>query len=633
MEKIFEEGEKIYPISDKSQRCDERLAGHYTIENWAEMVYHLKEGKSKERFIELMKKTEYSYFFEGLNFEYGINKFPKNLIKSFQIYKEAANNSNDSMSMFRMYHIYKNDFKKFNISKRNRVLEKFYLFKCFSFLRYPILDNDQDLLNRFDIPEETNIHFEEEDEDFSLFSRFIKFLKNNYKLYEINLDDVLIIESVIDYKIKRNFENGIKNLKNLANKNNLEALYKLTCFEKDTNDEETEKRFNFLFSKEYYRSYIDYALYLNKKNNYTKALEILKIAKNNGFVSAGFLYFDIFLENVDFSLFMNEAINSPFSKGNELYNLFQILIDDILTESVYSFFEFIFLRKIVVKHYDFEEKFNNHFYDYMKEIVNFLMKIAGDINVVQKTKMIKKYFCNYAFFKELYLACGTLYFYGINNLVNIDVCKALNNFIISYKSSESDSYKRFCYYYIYRTLKKMYEENKLNQSNHQILTYSISEEKIKNIEKKLFNKYNSSINDDIKFLSSSYFYYLSRLFNKKIGNDGGEKLLEFIYLKRAMDSKNDQPSLGSIINIYRKNKSKIILEKKEKEFKEEFNNMILYNDSEGYGEDGSICPICYTNKRNVIVLPCKHLFCDFCLEHFEKCPICRSSILIKHSIG
>ena len=174
----------------------------------------------------------------------------------------------------------------------------------------------------------------------------------------------------------------------------------------------------------------------------------------------------------------------------------------------------------------------------------------------------------------------------------------------------------------------MHEEN-----NNQNLANYISYEKLKNIEKEIFNKYYSSLNDDIAMLSSSYFYYLSRLFHKKIGNDGGEKLLEFIYLKKASDYRNIQPSMGSIINIYRKNKSKILLDKNEKEYKEEFNNMMLYNDSEGYGEDGSICPICYENKRNVIALPCKHLFCDFCLNQFDKCPICRSSILLRHFIG
>ena len=630
--KIFEEGEKFYPISEKSKKCDDKLADNYTIENWAEMAYHLKEGKSRERYIELMKKTEYSNFFEGLNYEYGINKYPKDINKAFQIYKQSADNSTDSMSMFRMYYIYKNDFKTFNINKRNRVLEKFYLFKCYSFLRYPIIDREQSLLNRFNIPYVTHTHFKEEDEDFEIFHRYITFLKTNYKLYNINPDDLIIIESVIEYKLNFEIEaqdrdNCINNLKNLVKKFNLEALYKLTCFEMDNNDEETEKRFNFLFNKEYYRSYIDYALYLNKKNNYKKALEILNIAKKKGMVSAGLLYYDIFLDNVDFSVFINESINSPFSYDNELFNLFQILIDDILTESVYSFFEFIFLRKIFVKHYGFEQNFNKYFYDYLKEIVNFLMKIVGDTNdknTEEKKKIINKYFCGDENFKELNLACGTLYYYGINNLVNIDLNKALNHFNISYKNSESHSYKRFCFYFIHRIYKNMYENN--TKQNYQY----ISKEYLKYEENILYNKYISSINGDTSNLSSSYFYYLSRLLHEKIGNNGN-KLLEFICLKRAIEYKNDSPGSGSIISIYRKNKSKLLLKKYENEFKEELNNIII-SDSEGYGEDGSLCPICFENKRNKVALPCKHLFCEFCISKLTKCPICRGNILVKHLI-
>ena len=98
-----------------------------------------------------------------------------------------------------------------------------------------------------------------------------------------------------------------------------------------------------------------------------------------------------------------------------------------------------------------------------------------------------------------------------------------------------------------------------------------------------------------------------------------------------MDYKNDTPGSGSVISIYRKNKSKILLKKNEKEFKEELDNLII-NDSEGYGDDGSICPICFENKRNKVALPCKHLFCDFCLSKLDKCPICRSNILIRQLI-
>ena len=35
---------------------------------------------------------------------------------------------------------------------------------------------------------------------------------------------------------------------------------------------------------------------------------------------------------------------------------------------------------------------------------------------------------------------------------------------------------------------------------------------------------------------------------------------------------------------------------------------------EGYGEDGTICPICLENKKSIICLPCKHFFCRVCMN-------------------
>ena len=636
-EAIYEKGEKLYPISDESKETDERCNKLYTIENWAELFYHLKEGKSKERFIELVKNSEYSTFFEGLNYEYGINNYPQDLKKAFQIYKEAANNTIDSLSMFRMYHIYKNDYKKFNIPKRIRIYEKFYIFKCFSFMRYPLIKRDQNLANRFDITYETIIHFEEEDKNFKIFNEFIEFLNTYYKLYDINPKDLIIIEAVVNHLLNDNInenekKNSLQKLINISNEGNLEALYKLTCLTQDKNKEEieTEKMFKLLIDKGYNRSYIDYALYLNKKKRYKEALEVLKIARKNKVIPAGFMYYDILLEEIDFSLLMNEAINSSFSKECELYNLIEILIDDILTESVYSYFEFIFFRKIIIKHYNLEEQFNKHFSDYTKELAYFLIKITSETNLNKRKKIILKYFCRDEFFQELHLACGTLYFYGINNLIQKNMNKSLIDFIISYKSAESDSYKRFCYFYIYKIRKNIYEENKLKQINDNSNGF-INENDLKDTEKKLFDKYYNSINEKIDLLSSSYFYYLSRLFHKKLGNNG-DKLLEGICINKACEYRNDSPGNGSIISIYRKYKSKITKNKYEKEYKEEYRKNLL-NDSEGYGDDGTICPICFEFKRNIIALPCKHLFCEFCINKLRKCPICRRNILMKYYLG
>ena len=106
--------------------------------------------------------------------------------------------------------------------------------------------------------------------------------------------------------------------------------------------------------------------------------------------------------------------------------------------------------------------------------------------------------------------------------------------------------------------------------------------------------------------------------------------MEYICIKRASESKIKQPGTGTVISYYRRYKSSKLISNDEaiiKKLKESTKN----SDSEGYGEDGSICPICFINKRNIILYPCSHRFCKDCASKImenSKCPICRSFILI-----
>ena len=625
---IFEEGEKLYPLSDNSESCDKECADLYNIENWAETFYYLKEGKLRERYIEIMKKSEYSPFFEGLNYEYGINNFPKDTSKAFEIYKNAANNTTDSLSMFRMYHIYKNDYEKFNISKRNRILEKFYLFKCFCFLRYQVFIRKKDFFHRYDIYLEISIHLDKEDHNFTVFEKFIKFLNINYKLYNISQKDISLIDSVINYSMNINIqkkEQALKQLISLASEDNLEALYKLACLDKTPNEISVkENRFKLLFDKGYFRSFIEYALLLYSQNRYKESLKILKIARDNGDFFAGNIYYGIILNTTNFSSLIIEASNSNF-KSSELYNLFEILIDDILTENAYGFYEFIFLRKICVKHYNLEKDINEYFLDYTKEIANFLIKLVSETNINLKKTLFQKYFVDDLFFQEYHFACSAFYFYGIKNVLEIDNIKAFDNLIISYKNTDSKSYQRFLFYYYYKIRKRFFEQNKEKQ-NDQNNIYFVNEQQIKNTEKVLFNKFYSSINENANNLSSSFYYYLSRLYHKKIGNNG-DKFMEFAFLEKACESKNDDPSLESIIGNYRRYKAKKLREKNIEEIKK-----IKNSDSLGYGDDNDLCPICFTNKRNFIVIPCKHLYCEYCVNQISRCALCRNNIAVKYSL-
>ena len=130
-EEILRKGENMIPIDEKT---DEKCYEMNNIENWADCFYNLKSGIILERYKKIISKTENKNFFEALNYEYGINNYPLDTKKAFEIYKTAADTSTDTLSMFRLYRIYKKEFKKFNIPKRNIVLEKYYIFKCYSYL-------------------------------------------------------------------------------------------------------------------------------------------------------------------------------------------------------------------------------------------------------------------------------------------------------------------------------------------------------------------------------------------------------------------------------------------------------------------------------------------------------------------
>ena len=634
---IFEQGKKIYPINND---CDERLDDNYQIENWYETFYHLKKGKLYQRFVEITKKSCYSKFFLGLDYEYGVNGKKKDLNKAFKTYIDAAENNNDTFAMFRLYHLFKKDYLKFNKNYRDRILEKYYLFKCFSYLRYQEMERELNLCNRYDIKLEVIIHFEEEDINRNKFRKFIEFLKKYYSYYNIKKSDVEFIEIIINIKIIYEDEMDIyleitklsDLINNKENKDILEYEYKYAYVNKLLIDEEKEAIFKKLYDLKYYKSYIDYSLFLYSKNRNIEALKILSEARNNGILSAGFLYFDIYLDTYNnFDDLMIKAKNE-FNKSCELYNLIQILIDDINIESIYSFYEFIFLRKICFKHYNLGNLINIYFYDYTKDIIDFLINITKEKDISNGKLLIQKYFGDDANFKEYHLACGVAYFYGLKNILNRNIDKALYHIKIAYECGLSDSYKRFCYFYLYKISQILNKEKNLKKysKNEQLVT----DDDLKKMESKLFQYYFISIDSNIDNLSSSYFYYLSHLYNKKIGNPG-DKIMEYICLNKAIGYINHSPGTGSIISFYRKYKSKKNLEKNKKECDEIFrkNASNKKKDNEGYGDNGDICPICFDKERTIMILPCKHLLCEGCINKINKCPICRKNVLLRYEIN
>ena len=642
-EDIIKEGENIYPISEESDRKSLEIN---EIKNWAEMFYNIKQEKSKAKFNEILKKSQYSQFFEALSYEYGINNKSQDIKKAFEIYKESADNSVNPISMYKMYHIYKNEYNKFNLLKRNRVYEKYYLYKCFANLNYQELQRNCFLCNRFDIVLEIVIQFDQEDQTFDKLKKFLLYLKKYYKELNIRQRDVFVIESVFNFK----FGNEIQNMKNatqqlikLITPNDtdktmtpleFEIYYKIACYLQEVNEiEPAEKYFNYLINMKYYRAFPDFALFLyNRKCEIQKSLVILRMAYENGFNSANIIYYNIFLNSFDFSK-INKDIEII---RNFIKILIDLLINNIVLEDVYSFFEFFFFRKIFIKKYGFKTIFDEY-NDYTKEFAEFIIKmITPEINKEDNNNFLQNddnnkeiildYYQRNEFFTEFNLVGGIIYYYGVENVVEKNYLKSLEKFKISFKSSNSKSYKRFCYSYIYKIRQKLNEKKIVNPKNKSLV---VTDYKLNKTKIKLYQMYKSSLEEDnITNLSSSYFYYYSRLLNKNIGNNG-DILLEYICLQRAVECNNESPMFGSIICYYRKEKA-INLLKKER-YNQIMKGIVGIKDSEGYGEDNSLCPICFVQKRNILCLPCKHLYCKNCIDKImekRKCPICRGAIII-----
>ena len=622
IEEMEKEISQIYPEGEDSEKCDTEINKLYNIKNWSDMFYKGKTKLIQERFVGIMSKSENSKFFEALDYEYGINNKIKNIELAFKIYKEQADNTTDILSMYKMYHIYRNEYTNFGLTKRNKVLEKYYLYKSFAYLPKYLMERYSFLLNRFNIPLEVAINILYEDNNLGKLDKLIQHIYKYNNYYNIKISDLILIKSVLIFEFKNNNLEKVKALealKELIEVNNLEAIYKVgILILKDGN--KSEKFFELLEEKKYYRSFCDYALYLFKqKKDSKKALEILKKAIDNGVIRANYLYYDILLNSIDFT---EIKINDEFK--DNLKDLINILINDIVTDGIYSFFEFFYLRKICIKHWNLKTFMDENFAEFTKDFIKILIDNSclteNKEEIKQKKEYIKSIYIREEFFSEFHLSCGIIYYYGIENMINIDLQKSLSKFQISFDDSDSKSYKRFCYSYISRIKDKLYDKNNK--------LYTLEEKE--DSKKKLFDLYYTSFEKVyMNILSSSFFYYLSKLYAKKWGNPGDE-IMEYICLKKASDREEKNPGNGTIISYYRKFKAIINLKKNEEKYKIYLNNIKIKNDSEGYGDDNSLCPICFEKKRNSFLYPCKHLFCNFCIKKLlekSECPICRKIII------
>jgi len=613
--KILQKGEKIFLHND--EKIDKKCYEINNIENWANCFYNRKSGIILERYNLIISKTENNKFFEALNYEYGINNFPLDINKAFQIYKTAADTSTDTLSMFRLYRIYKKDYKKFNIRKRNFVLEKFYIMKCFAYLT--LREKKSYLYSRFDIYHELlNQLTDENDATYEWFFDLIKFLYKNFKLYNINRDDIILIENVINkYFFVGHSYRKLPKLMQLAENGHPEAIYNMAVLYDDN------KKFYFekLINMNYYRSACDYADLLNNKE---ETLIFLRKSILNGYYSHIKWYKNLFFNINEFE----DIFKKPQLKS-ELMFILGGMIDAIIADEIENFIEYIYLRKISIKHFKLAEEFKAYFDSFTKEIIDYLMKFTKGTDEENK-KQIKLYYINNDLYKEIYIKLSMMYYYGVIGLMEPNLKEALNK--LDYIEKNKDYlYEEKIYHYLKYKIKQ--KERKIKKKNNESINNN--DEDLIKLEKQLIKMYYEDFTTEkIKKFPPSLFYILSKLYgSSSIRNQ--DIIFEYVLLNRAANAsllKIDDFDYDYFEQKYLKYKAKIKLLEKNDEVN--FSKLKLMKgiiNVEGYGEDGTICPICFENQKSSICLPCKHFFCGTCLKKLVdkgKCPICRTDIKI-----
>ena len=277
------QGESIFYPNDED--IDKKCYELNNINDWAELFYGPRKGVLLEKYCKLVSKTDYRNFFEGLNYEYGLNNYPIDLNKAFKIYKNSAdNNAIDCLSSFRLYRIYKNEFNKFNMNKRNFVLEKYYILKSVSYLL-----EDDFVINKIDIQGELDLQLKDKSGNIcSWYKKLMKLLKQNYSMYHIDRLEFDYVENKINYLYHMKSEDEFRTeLSRLGRKGNLEAFS-----ESSTLFLGNDEKFKELYYKNYFRSFLRYAKYLGIKK---EIFPILKNSINNGYYHHINYYIYVFL--------------------------------------------------------------------------------------------------------------------------------------------------------------------------------------------------------------------------------------------------------------------------------------------------------------------------------------------------
>ena len=374
-------------------------------DKWKPYLFEGIQGELKKRLNTMIECSEYKDFFEALKYEYGYG-VEKNINLALSIYlKSSESNSTNYLSMARLYDIYRNDYKKFNV-KKDRNLELIYLFKSLAYC--PLLSisfgnnkNKKFPLNLVHSVFKFFIVNFGENIIMRTFSYIGELMKRNKYKATISQKDYNLICGFLEAWLGAYDEsdrNSFDALTALSYSGFNEATYKLAIVylirlnklheknEKDKKKEEILKTkifdiFQILEKNKYYKAYSEYGLFLfNEMRIFDKALQIFKEGYENKKYDCAYYYFLSFTKSNNQIIYEKNHFNSKY-----FIDIFQALIDGFL----YGFYEvlddiFDYLY-IIGKKYKLLSQMRNNYINYINDVAELCLSFVddkkGDINI------------------------------------------------------------------------------------------------------------------------------------------------------------------------------------------------------------------------------------------------------------
>ena len=164
----------------------------------------------KQLFLNKKDKVNLKNFLEAAQYEYGFFNKIIDLPKAFSLYKKYAD-QHDTICMYKMHLIYLCEYEKFNVDL-NRVLEKIYLLKCFSYVPNYFYDWRLKFFEKIDVILEIAEVLDLEDNNLEKHKLFFDLLYGQKEKYNLEENDINLMKGVFYCFFIKDNENKETNL-------------------------------------------------------------------------------------------------------------------------------------------------------------------------------------------------------------------------------------------------------------------------------------------------------------------------------------------------------------------------------------------------------------------------------------